>query len=817
MVRRTGHEFFYFDDGGDRGGHGSLDDLAMKQPVQATGKLRLTHADYISDTEWGTLQQKQAIGLRDLRTRKATMTMRGGLVATGTVTDPQGKPVTGAVVVRGDHPYMEWGSQEVLTDEQGKFRFPPLPAGSMNVTVVAQGWMPAIRKVEIKKDMAPFDFHREPGKTLKLRFVDATGEPIPGVGVLIDTWRGGESLYNHRHPNVLNTKIPDRADEQGRYVWDWAPGDAVTYRFFKEGMGEHKADLTANGSEQTVAMPQVLRINGKVTDAATGRPILRFTAMPVIEHEGGRMFTERNHIKNSSDGTFSVQSDRPDTALRVRIEAEGYRSTISDAVRSGISGLTLDVRLEPAAPLQGRILDPEGKPVKNARVYLATRSQVVYSPDQDQGMLNQRLLTGEDGKFAFPAQCEHYAIVVIHDDGYAEVAGAPDHQPDDVTLQRWARVQGSLLQAGKPVPSVWISFEPLRLLGGERPHVQHHHAVQTDRDGRFVFPRVPPVKGSVQAQLSVFQPSPLTSSQSVPLDLQPGQTVDLELSGKGTVVKGRVLLTGNAASTIDLTKSLNWLLRRAPGIEPSDEIRAAGFTAEHGWNNTWTTSQEGYAFLRTLHTHFVVLEKDGRFAIHGVPAGDYDLALRLYEPPGQGCLVNPVGSRVVRIQVSEQAAANDSLDVGDIPVNVAIGPRVGDPAPELTLTPFSTDGPPITLGSLRGRYVLLDFWATWCVPCVADLPALAKLHETYKSHERFTLLGANLDDDPSTVKPVLERAGATWTQGRLGENLADRDEVLTRYAISAVPCYVLISPDGKIVHRGESLQEVGKVLDRVLR
>ena len=55
--------------------------------------------------------------------------MRGGLVATGTVTDPSGKPVPGVVVVRGDHPYWEWGSQEVRSDEQGRYTFPPLRSG----------------------------------------------------------------------------------------------------------------------------------------------------------------------------------------------------------------------------------------------------------------------------------------------------------------------------------------------------------------------------------------------------------------------------------------------------------------------------------------------------------------------------------------------------------------------------------------------------------------------------------------------------------------------------------------------------------------
>ena len=106
--------------------------------------------------------------------------MHHGDTVHGTVTAPDGKPVAGAIVIWGDRPYWQAGSQEVRTDEHGAFRFPPLPPGSMALTVVAQGWMPERRKVTIAPDMKPVDFQLRPGKALRIRFVDAAARARAG-------------------------------------------------------------------------------------------------------------------------------------------------------------------------------------------------------------------------------------------------------------------------------------------------------------------------------------------------------------------------------------------------------------------------------------------------------------------------------------------------------------------------------------------------------------------------------------------------------------------------------------------------------------
>ncbi len=563
----------------DAEGRWTLDNIPPSLDLNL--RLKFTHPDYVSDREWGESQDHQGVDLKALRSRKATISMRGGLLATGIVSDPQGNPVPGAVVVRGDDPYMEVGSQEVRTDEQGRYQFPPLPSGPLNITVMAQGWMPTLRKVEIGPGMKPFDFHLEPGKDVRIRFVDSAGMPVPGVYVGIDKWRGGKSLYNHRHPDVIDTRIPGEADQNGLFRWSWAPGDAVTYQFYKDGFVRHEATLAASTGEHIVTLSQVLRISGKVTDAATGRPIANVTAIPVAESAPGRLFTERNGLRTFTDGTYTIEGGRyhADTSYRVRIEAAGYRSALSDAVRPGTPSTTRDFQLVPAESLEGRVIDGQGNPVKDARVYLATSSQLlmnnVWENDDGVGPF-QRLVTSSEGRFAFPAQFERYTIVAVHDFGYAEVTHESNQQPGELVLKKWAKIEGRLLQSGQPVPETWVRFQTLRLLGGVSPRIQDRMVVKTDRTGHFLFSRVPPIKGSLQAQLSVWRDSALTSSESVPLDLQPGEHRVVDLGGKGTSIKGRVILSGDAASKIDLHKSLNWLLRREPGIEPPAEIRALG-------------------------------------------------------------------------------------------------------------------------------------------------------------------------------------------------------------------------------------------------
>ena len=210
--------------------------------------------------------------------------------------------------------------------------------------------------------------------------------------------------------------------------------------------------------------------------------------------------------------------------------------------------------------------------------------------------------------------------------------------------------------------------------------------------------------------------------------------------------------------------------------------------------------------MKTLDHYSVALDQNGRFDIDGVPPGEHDLAIRLYQPPNDGCLVNAIGRRVVSFTVKA-----DALDLGNI--EVSDHARSRRDAPDFAFTSFT--GEKLKLSDLRGRYVLLDFWATWCGPCVSAIPAVRRLHDIYATDKRLVILGMNLDRDPESARRFVKDAQLPWTHGSLGSR--SDNAVFTQYAISSVPAYVLIGPDGKLIFSATTVEEIGEAVRRALR
>lgn len=133
---------------------------------------------------------------------------------------------------------------------------------------------------------------------------------------------------------------------------------------------------------------------------------------------------------------------------------------------------------------------------------------------------------------------------------------------------------------------------------------------------------------------------------------------------------------------------------------------------------------------------------------------------------------------------------------------------VGDMAQELNLKDMQ--GNVLRLDSLRGKYVLLDFWGSWCTWCIKGFPKMKEYYAKYK--DKLEIIGIDCNDSHEKWVAAVEKHGAPWLHVR-----AEDDEVTIRYKVTGYPFKILISPEGRVLnsYRGEA-EEFYQYIDEVL-
>ena len=116
----------------------------------------------------------------------------------------------------------------------------------------------------------------------------------------------------------------------------------------------------------------------------------------------------------------------------------------------------------------------------------------------------------------------------------------------------------------------------------------------------------------------------------------------------------------------------------------------------------------------------------------------------------------------------------------------------GNPAPDFTLNDIN--GKPLALSSLRGKYVIIDFWGSWCGWCIKGMPEMKKYYEKYNG--KLEILGVDCNDTEEKWKAAVEKHQLPWKHVY---NPRSNREVLTKYAVSGFPTKVLVDPKGNIV------------------
>lgn len=138
-------------------------------------------------------------------------------------------------------------------------------------------------------------------------------------------------------------------------------------------------------------------------------------------------------------------------------------------------------------------------------------------------------------------------------------------------------------------------------------------------------------------------------------------------------------------------------------------------------------------------------------------------------------------------------------------VSSMLATAIGQEAPDIVLD--SPEGKEIALSSLRGKVVLIDFWASWCGPCRKEMPNVVKAYAKFKN-KGFEIFGVSLDQDKQRWVEAIEKDGITWPQ--VSDLKQWGSSVVRQYNIQGIPYTVLLDRQGKIVAknlRGAELEE----------
>lgn len=759
---------------------------------------------------YGTMQSLQGKGSLPSRTvytegdgstvDLGDLNLQPGYMLKGQVRLTDGKPVppkTRVLLGRQN----AWDSCQATVDKEGRFQFDGIPADAYLIATRVKGYRFSLRNASLD--------------TLNPSF-----------------------LIGHIQTNKTNLII------------EMEPGPR------RESSDEGDVDVSRDplrGAEAEPGTPDDVKITGTVVDANTGKPIPAFTVTEgAHDRMEGKIRWMETRQTTFSNGTFTLFLRPQPQGVAVSIGADGHWPQAF--LHLPAAGTNLAVALKPGNGPSGQVLRPDGQPLTNATVYLPDLENGVQVDGkimkvrEDVFRGTRRTQTDATGHFSFSPRQDDFAVVVVDDAGFAEVKMPALQASPIVRLQPWARVEGKLLIGSRPGTN-----EEIRLTGSGGFYRDYPRQfgcfsmflrTTTDSAGHFVFERVPPMDVEIYHSPKVRDSGMgiIPETQVTYLSPAPGAKQEVVLGGRGRPVTGRVVVHGydgdiqwradvQSLETVvpEPSNMPSWpALHKERGdalaAAKTDEAKAAAqqqiIDQQDAYNSRmhdFSVTEQGRQYWAAHRRYALNFSKDGSFRVEDVPGGKYRLNLDFREGGGGIMRFNApkIASIEKEIEVPDSPGgrSDQSFDLGVIELQAHKSLKKGKAAPEFSIK--AIDGQPIRLSDYKGKYVLLDFWATWCGPCCGETPNLKETYAAFKNDPRFVMIGLSLDAKADAPRDYAKKNDIGWHQGFLGE--WSKTDVPSQFGVESIPSIFLIGPDGKVLARDLRGGEIKSAIQSALK